>query len=480
MMQTTDIMKDIEERFKLFDIEIRTFYIWWVSKRKIFETIDSLKQKSTNGNESNVRSKIMRCFTTFKYIKSINLKRNKYKQLDILCLSDTASRRNNGFDFIFDYIGKYDTASYGILETLSGEIYSSKRYTENSYNLTNLSLMVLFYRRLYHMFLSREEIKYIKSVFEEVQFYILEKYKIDIPITEIVLENTSVLIKGHKYALDILNKVKPKVLYTQCFYSPSHIIFVYAAKMLNIKVVEFQHGLISEKHYGYIFNEIIRDKDPIPDYFCVFGTHFKNVILKINPKINLNILEYGYPFLYEQLAENLKYIEEKEYEFIITTQGSAYAEHWCGFIKKLLSFEPKCKILVKVHPNEFMEYKDLYRDIMTNSRVHFDTTGNIYTCLRKSKVHLSCFSTCHYEAMVCNIPTFVVKFPGWENVEELKEYFVCFVNSAEELAESISTNHRNILFEKFRKDYFNIDSCEIIGEKLIKDIKDTNKLFLGK
>ena len=330
------------------------------------------------------------------------------------------------------------------------------------------------------MVLSRDEIKYIKSVFDEVQFYILEKYKIDIPITEIVLENTSVLLKGHKYALNILNKVNPKVLYTQCFYSPSHIIFVYAAKMLNIKVVEFQHGLISEKHYGYILNESIRDKDPIPDYFCVFGTHFKNVILKINPKINLNILEYGYPFLYEQLAENLKYIEEKEYEFIITTQGSAYAEHWCGFIRKLLSLEPKCKILVKVHPNELMEYKDLYRDIMTNSRVHFDTTGNIYTCLRKSKVHLSCFSTCHYEAMVCNIPTFVVKFPGWENVAELKEYFVCFVSSAEELLDTISNNHTTMLFDKFRKDYFNIDSCEIIGEKLIKDIKDTNKFFLSK
>ncbi|MCB2289047.1 capsule biosynthesis protein [Clostridium sp. CS001] len=480
MIQTTDIMKDIEEQFKLFDVEIRAFYIWWVSKRKIFETIDSLRQKRAKCNESNVRSKIMRCFTTFKYIRSINLRRNKYKQLDILCLSDTASKRNNGFDYIFDYIGKYDTASYGILETLSGEIYSSKSYTENSYNLSNLSLMVLFYRRFYHMFLSRDEITYLKSIFDEVQFYILEKYEIDIPITKIVLENTSVLIKGHIYALNILRKVKPKVLYTQCFYSPTHIIFVYAAKMLNIKVVEFQHGLINEKHNGYIFHESIREKDPIPDYFCVFGTHFKNVILKINPKVNLNILEYGYPFLYEQLAENLKCIEEKEYEFIITTQGSAYAKHWCVFIRELLCLDLKCKILVKVHPNELMEYKDLYREVIGNPRVDFDAIGNIYTCLRKSKVHLSCFSTCHYEAIVCNIPTFVVKFPGWENVAELKEYFVCFINSAEELVESISANHRDISFNKFRKDYFNIDSYENIGEKLIRDIKEVNKFFLSK
>lgn len=479
MIQTTDIMKDIEEQFKLFDIEIRGFYIWWISKRKIFELIDITRQKNIKCDKSNIGSKITRCFTALKYIKSINIKINKYKQLDILCLSDTSSRRDNGFDYIFDYIGKYDTASYGILETLSGEVYSSNRYTKNNYNLSNLSLKILLYRRFYNVFLNKDEIKDIQNKFDEVQTYILEKYKIDIPITHMVLENTSALLKGYKYALNILKKVNPKVLYMQCFYSPSHIIFVYAAKSLNIKVIEFQHGLISDNHYGYVFNDKIRDKDPIPDYFCVFGSHFKDVITRINPKINLNILEYGYPYLYEQIIENLKNKEDKKYKFLITTQGAVYSEYWCGFIKELLELEPNSDILVKIHPNEFMEYKDLYKDIITNSKVHFDTTGTIYTCLRKSKVHLSSFSTCHYEAMVCNIPTFVVKFPGWTNVEGLKKYCVCFVNSAEELINTINNNKTDILFYKFRKDYFNIDSCEMIKNKLIKNIKDTNKFFLN-
>ncbi|WP_291632276.1 capsule biosynthesis protein [Clostridium sp.] len=480
MIQTTDIMKDIEERFKLFDIEIRGFYIWWVSRRKIFETIDILRLKDPNCNETNVISKLKRYFTALKYIKSINIKGNKYKQLDILCLSDTASRRDNGFDHIFDYIGKYDSLSYGILETLSGEGYRTNRYTKNSYNLSNLSLLNLLYRRFYYLFINKSEVKHIQDTFDQVQSYILEKYKIDIPITHIVLENTSVLLKGYKYALNILKKVKPKVLYMQCFYSPSHIIFIYAAKILNIKVVEFQHGLISDKHYGYVLNDKIRDRDPIPDYFCVFGAHFKDVIIKINPKIKLNIVEYGYPYLYEQLMENIASKEEVKFDFLITTQGAVYSKQWCYFIKELLELDYNTRILIKLHPNEIMEYKELYKDIIANSRVSFETTGTIYTCLRKSKVHLSCFSTCHYEAMVCNIPTFVVKFSGWTNVEELKEYRVCFVNSAEELINVINDNQTKILFEKFRKDYFNIDSYEMIKSKLIRSIKDANKLFLSK
>nr|WP_307905764.1 hypothetical protein [Clostridium botulinum] len=254
-------------------------------------------------------------------------------------------------------------------------------------------------------------------------------------------------------------------MYVECAYSPTHLLFVYAAKSLKIPVIEFQHGLISDKHIGYRYNEKTYDLDPVPDYICVYGSHFENIIRKMNPNLQINILKYGNPLLYEEIFErnnNTNIVDNEEtYEYLVTTQGEEFSKYWTRFLKRLLEVDKEGKILLKVHPNEVMLYKQLYSEILSNPRVIVDENYNIYDCLKRSKRHLSCFSTCHYEALVYNVPTYVIKFPGWEHVQNLRNYNVQYVNTADEFVSNIKTNNKDILFNKFKKDFYDIDTKSI-------------------
>lgn len=485
MIQTADIMIEIEDKFKLFDLKLREFNIWWMSRRIIFNTIEAAR-KSSGMQKKKKPSNIILRLTMLKYLSSLNFKKNMYSHFDILCLSDTATRieivKNKKFDILFDYIGMYDDKSYAILDTPSGKGYEKNAYTKNSYNLSNMTVLIHMYRQFYRLFLKEEEIKIIRNVMESIEKYLLEKYQIDIKISSIVLQNTAVLFRGYRIAYSILSKINPKAFYVQCAYSPSHLLFVYAAKALNIKVIEFQHGLISKNHFGYIFNKKIEKNDPVPDYICVWGSYFKRLMEKMNPKSKLNIIEYGHPYVHKKVVENINnQASDKEYDILITTQGIDTSSYWMNFIEELTNIDTKLKILVKVHPNEVMQYREIYRSIIGREGVTFsnfhERFDNVYECLKVCKSHVSCFSTCHYEALACNIPTFVVKFPKWENAEDLQNYGVSFVDSPEELLSKLKEVSQDILFDKFKKDFYNIEGSHFDDEDLKKKVVDIDNFF---
>lgn len=476
MTYASDVLIDIENKFKLQDIDFRGFKIWWMSRYKIYESIDKgLKNSTTSTTVANT--------SNLKYLKSLSFN-NSYRNHDILCVSGVTLRRevvnNKKFDIIFDYIGKYDNEnSYGILNTLSGNGYIKDSYTANSYNMANISFKSILYKRLWKRILNKNEQDYLIELFIKIENYLLSQYNLKISLYKIVVEQTAMLIGLYKQVHKIVKKINPKVLYIECAYSPTHLLFIYAAKKLNIPVVEYQHGLISEMHPGYIYNKKLDKLDPVPDYICVYGAHFKNMIEKMNPKNNLKIIEYGYLFLYEKVLEkNKKNPQDDKFDYLITTQGELYSSYWVSFIKELLHLDKECKILLKVHPNEVMNYKELYAEIVQEDRVILAENMNLYDCLELCKNHLSCFSTCHYEALTYDVPTYVIKFPGWEHVKNLAEYNVEYFSSAEELVKYKTSNEKDkILFNKFKKDFFNISEDELSEEMLRIIIKRTNKLF---
>lgn len=490
MIGASDILLDIERKFKLFGLELREFRFWWMSRYKIYELIrSSMTSKNKVSMEDKNTLNLKKSFSNFKYLKSFKLVKNKYYHSDILCVSGTTLRRQivekKYFDVIFDFIGKYDKDnSYAILNTLSGNGFISNYYTPKCYNMSNLTLSNHFVKKIYKFILNHEEIKYIEDKFKEVENYLKQEYNIDLDLCKIVCGQTAILLENYKVALNVIKRVNPKVLYVECAYSPTHLLFVYAAKSLNIPVVEFQHGLISDKHVGYKYNKETYKKDPVPDYICVYGSYFGQMIQNMNPDLKLNIIEYGNLLLYEEVSKEFNnntndYNNKNKdtYDYLITTQGEEFAKYWNEFLLRLLEVDKSSNILLKVHPNEIMIYKQLYGQILSNPRVTFAENYNIYDCLKMSKKHLSCFSTCHYEALVYNVPTYVVKFPGWEHVNTLKNYNVGFFNTADEFISYIKEEKENILFDKFKKDFFDIDSNKINIKKLEEKIVGFNNLF---
>ncbi|KEH98033.1 capsule biosynthesis protein [Clostridium massiliodielmoense] len=486
MIGASDILLDIERKFKLFDLELREFRFWWMSRYKIYELIRNIitnKNKVSSGDTKILNLK--KSLSNFKYLKSFKLGKNKYSHSDILCVSGTTLRRQivekKYFDVIFDFIGKYDkNNSYAILNTLSGNGFIGNHYTPECYNMSNLTLANHFVKKTYKFVLKPKEIKYIEDTFKKVENYLKQEYNINLDLCKIVCGQTAILLENYNIAFNIVKRVSPKVLYVECAYSPTHLLFVYVAKNLNIPVVEFQHGLISDKHIGYKYNKETYKVDPVPDYICVYGSYFGEIIQKMNPDLDLNIIKYGNILLYEEVSKEYNRYDNKTdntYDYLVTTQGEEFSKYWNIFLKRLLEIDKNSKILLKVHPNEIMVYKQLYGEVLSNSRVTFAENYNIYDCLKMSKKHLSCFSTCHYEALVYNVPTYVIKFPGWEHVNKLEHYNVGFFNTADEFISYIKEEKNNILFNKFKKDFFDIDSDKIDIKRIQQKIVGFNNLF---
>lgn len=486
-----NIMMNLEKKFNLFDIEIRNLKIWYFCRQEVNYVINSSinflldEFKRINGNKRTFKMNFkVNEKKALLYLRNLTWGINNYKKTDILCLSSNNMRREikdgKEFDIIFDYIGVYlKDVSYSILNTFSGKQFTRGCYTENCYNLTNYCLNIYLYKRYYKFVLTKEEIAFIKYLFHEVEEYIFITYNIKVNITKTVLRNVSALIKSYEYAYNVIKKMDPKVLYVECAYSNLHLPFIQAAKNLGIKVVEFQHGVISNRHLGYLFNDSDPKNNPIPDYICLYGRYSKRLLEDMNPNLNIKLIEYGYPYLNEKVKEVEQSNRYKEYKYLITTQGQVNYKYWRRFIKDLLGKDEEGKILVKLHPNEINQYRGYYSNLLDNDRVDFTINKNIYECLECSEVHLSSFSTCHYEAICCNVETIVVMFPGWEHVNILREYGVEFIKDAKELINYLHANRSNILFEKFKKDFFNIENNdEIKKEDMKKRIINLNNYFL--
>jgi hypothetical protein len=76
--------------------------------------------------------------------------------------------------------------------------------------------------------------------------------------------------------LCLLNHLHTKTLCLQTAYT-NHAL-VAAAKELNIKVIEFQHGIINRHHPGYSWTSsaaIYKNQMPIPDFIYVYGDYWR-------------------------------------------------------------------------------------------------------------------------------------------------------------------------------------------------------------
>ena len=83
--------------------------------------------------------------------------------------------------------------------------------------------------------------------------------------------------------LNILEHLNPKNILMICHYHKEGLIF--AAKRLNIKIIEYQHGLISKSDVFYNFPDQIKriKKDCLfADEIMVYGYHWKKIVLEGN------------------------------------------------------------------------------------------------------------------------------------------------------------------------------------------------------
>jgi hypothetical protein len=278
----------------------------------------------------------------------------------------------------------------------------------------------------------------------------LEKYNINLDAT---IRDFLAAKKAYKI---ILFFRKPEAVIIQDGYSLRHRALITAAKEMDIKTIEMQHGILSQYHPGYIIGA---DKVPddfikrhITDLILVFGKPTKVLLGSNSYWKDDEIITFGNAVLSEYRGKlndqkeikrlKNKYLGEKSLnkKIILVTSQGVKREKCREFV---LNFSDKLNnnylIIYKPHPIE-SDYKNFYRLFDASKNIIVVSNDSfLYDLLLISNIHTSYYSTCIYETIEFGITNILIEDEDSRNIADIRKlsgiYFVKTVSEYVKLLE---------------------------------------------
>ena len=214
----------------------------------------------------------------------------------------------------------------------------------------------------------------------------------------------------------LLKRLRPDILIITVGKGKETLIEV--AKEHNIRVIELQHGAISNEHLAYSFSDG-KHKKNFADYFFSFGEYWeKNVSLPVS---NSHIKAVGYPFL-DMQAKKFSDVE-KEDKIIFISQGTV-GEELSKFAVELSEEDDFNKnIIYKLHPGEYNSWKERYPWLEECDVTVIDNDEkSLYRLFAESKAQIGVYSTAIYEGLIFDLQTFIYDMDGSEHMENLLKH----------------------------------------------------------
>lgn len=288
-----------------------------------------------------------------------------------------------------------------------------------------------------------------KKIFEDIIQIFWQKYRV-----------TREIIK-HYPAL--------KIALMQAHYQNEGIYL--ALRKQGIKIIELQHGLISEKDMFYVYSpEInpIKEKCLFGDEMWVYGEYWKNILLKGNEYTNEQIKILGY-YLYEENTVNETFrtfqedIQKKYQNILFFTAQKNLEHHLAEYINQLCTELSKNSVqdtilLIKPHPRATQDIQQfIHPTSVPIQTVDYPLNWLFQLCTH----HISIYSTTLYDAI-----RYKVKYNYALNIPLFADYVNDIVQTgiASKLEPhenplhkktSITTiNHPSYYFDTFSKDKF--------------------------
>lgn len=220
---------------------------------------------------------------------------------------------------------------------------------------------------------------------------------------------------------------------------------VAAARRRGIPVVEFQHGNIHPDHPGYIWfspARAVRDRLAIPDAIATYGSYWSDVLLQENFWTRDEVPAIGSARI-DRIRSERAPRKDGRLRILFTSQFATREQTiplLSEFIHRAESATLDYELAIKVHRNErdqMGEYEAL-RAISAAVSVVSPYAKDTLEMIASADVHVSAWSTCHYEAVALGTPTIVLTFPGPDRVGGLKDFsMVTRASTANELLECV-------------------------------------------
>jgi hypothetical protein len=193
----------------------------------------------------------------------------------------------------------------------------------------------------------------------------------------------------------LLRRVRPELLMVgAACYGPAACL-ISAAKSLQIRTAEYQHGCISAGHDAYNFAPAVLESEvyqrTLPEYFLSYGQWWNDQINA--PVIKLAI---GNPHRSERLSRYLNQ-EAVQKNLLILSDGIEF-NLYLDLARALLSHSKRFGLTVVLRPHPLERTRVLETSGAEISGVHLDTNIDLYQSLMSAHTVISEVSTGLFEA----------------------------------------------------------------------------------
>lgn len=220
-------------------------------------------------------------------------------------------------------------------------------------------------------------------------------------------EITQVRSVGHVFFEDfhfyyqLLKDQGVQTLVLTCHYHQEGLIM--ACKILGIRVIEAQHGLISTNDLYYVYPEYVQDLNAdllFADQLMLYGTYWKDLLMQGSEYTADQLRVVGdYVFKRTDLSDLTD--TPKEDAIFIGAQKNL-ADEYVAYVKSLHATlqakHPEWKIIIKTHPleKEVQKYQNLQK--LKGIEVH-GNEADLSTLLVRSRIQISVYSTTFFDAL---------------------------------------------------------------------------------
>jgi hypothetical protein len=213
----------------------------------------------------------------------------------------------------------------------------------------------------------------------------------------------------HMYYQFLLNQPTKQILTDTHYHKEGAIC---AMKILGIRVVEIQHGLVAGNDLYYVYDAFvapIRKKALFPDLLLLYGEYWKRLLLRGHEHSQDELVVVGdYNFKKEE-AQMLSL--EKENVLFIAAQKNMpeyYVEYTTRLLQMMQTKHPEWKVQLKLHPIE--KQPELYTPLLEYK--NFELVGNesdLLQLLAVAKIQVSIYSTTFYDALGLDVINFSIQ-----------------------------------------------------------------------
>ncbi len=387
-----DILREIETNYPVETVTARNIQVWPYLRIYLFSIGDAFSHAGS------VKSSMIRTFFSGIFYGFPSL----FKKYDHIFFSDTMERRKIGtlyYDKSIDYLSEILPRSLDI------EIPLPVHYRRKNVPTKNIVSKIPFYfiEAIYaKVFLFNLKLKN-RQVLEEI----FAKYKIDVSYMSLVRR----FISQYVMTKILVRHFKPRAAFIECYYTNTGRIVAFREK--GIKVVEIQHGVISNEHIAYnIFKKF--DEKCFPEYLLTFGDSevevSKSKDFYIRPE---NVFPIGSFYLDHLNSNPAKYslIDDYriKYKFIVCVSGqNHYTEPLLvDFLNKVTALSSEVLFIFVPRDNSFDESK-----YSLNKNIYVSSELNCYEMISLCDFHSTVFSTCALEAPSLGIPNILINIDG--------------------------------------------------------------------